>query len=207
MIFDTIYRAIFFYFLIMVIIRVLGKREVGELSIADLIVLLIIADIAVVSIENTKVPMYIYISAILTISIVQKIISFLSLKFNFVRFLVDGKPSMIMVNGKLNINEMKKQKYTVDDLISQTRDKDIASLHDISYAILETSGDLSVFKKGTKKPLPVIVSGEIVKENLAKYNRDESWINEQLNKKNLKLKDVYYADITKDTLSILKGFE
>lgn len=204
---DIVYRALFFYFLIMVIIRVLGKREVGELSISDLIVLLIIADIAVVSIENTDKPITLYMIAILTIAMVQKIISYLALKFNIVRFLVDGKPSPIIVEGKLNINEMVKQKYTVDDLITQTRDKGISSLHEINYAILETSGELSVFKKGTKKPLPVIVSGQIVKENLSLNKIDEDWVNNELKKRKKKIKDVYYADIIDNKLSILDSFK
>lgn len=207
MLFDIVYRSLFFYFLIMVIIRILGKREVGELSIADLIVLLIIADISVVSIENTDRPIGLYVTAILTLSVTQKIISYLALKFNIVRFLVDGKPSPIMTNGKLNIKEMVKQKYTVDDLVTQSRDKGIASLHDIDFAILETSGELSVFKKGETKPLPIIISGKIVVENLPLCEIDESWVMRELKRKEVNLKDVYYADIIDKKLSILDSFE
>ncbi|QVK20319.1 DUF421 domain-containing protein [Mycoplasmatota bacterium] len=200
---EIILRTIFFYLLIVFTVRLLGKREVGELSIADLIVLLIIADIAVISIENVDQPVYLYVVAIFTVALSQKILSFLALKNNKIRFLVDGKPSLIIRDGKLNIKEMQKQKYTVDDLVSQTREKGIASLHDVDYAILETSGELSVFLKGTLKPLPVIISGEIVEENLEFLNKSEEWLKNQVYKNDINLSDIYYASIVDEKLIIL----
>lgn len=205
MILQILLRTVFFYLLIILMLRLLGKREVGELSVVDLIVLLIIADIAVIALENLDKPSYLYIIAIITIAATQKILAFISLKSNFARLLIDGKRSIIIQEGKLNIKEMKSQRYSIDDLLSQTREKGVASLHEIEFAILETSGDLSIFLKKDANPLPIIISGEIVKDNLPILKKTEEWVNLQLKEKNKQIKDVYYANIVNDKLCILNS--
>ena len=121
---------------------------------------------------------------------------------------MDGKESLIINKGILNIKEMIKQRYTLDDLLTQLRDKDIRSIEEVDYAILETGGKLSVFKKEDKNssifPLPIIVDGEIEKENLRYINKDEKWLYKVLNEKNTSLKNVFYSFLKDKELFIIK---
>ncbi len=199
----TVLRAIMFYIIILLTLRVLGKREIGELNLVDLIVTLMISDIAVVCIEDLEKPAYIYIGAIFGIAGFQILFSYISLKSNWFRKLTEGSESIIMYEGKLNIKEMRKQKYTVDDLLSQCREKGIYSLSKVKYAILETSGDISIFTTEQPSPFPLIISGKIVEKNLAFNNVTKEWLRGKLEEKEMELKKVFYADIINNELNIL----
>ena len=161
-------KTLFFYFLIMVIYRIMGKREVGELSIMDLIVSIFIAEIAAISIDNYKQNMFLSVVPIVALVIIQVVISRISLKNSTIRSILDGDPSVIIERGKVNFKEMLQQRYNLDDLLVQLRSRGIKSIEEVDYAILETSGKLSVFKKDDDKnrtyPLPVIIDGKVQKD-------------------------------------------
>lgn len=189
-----ILKTIIFFVLLIIIIRFLGKREVGELSVFDLVVLLMIADIATLGIQDDWKEVLLSIVALIVILVLQKVIAIISLHSPKFRKLIDCEPSIIIFKGKLNLQEMRKQSYTVDDLITQTREKGIMDLNTIQLAILEPSGELSVFTKADNQKiiLPVVVSGEIVKMSLDFLKIKEDKIYQYLKKNNANIKDINY---------------
>ena len=208
MLFRVFYRTIFFYILVVIAYKIMGKREVGELSVFDFIVSMLISQLIAVSIENYKDSIFFVIIPLITLVFFQVIIARLSLKSNKFRDLIDGKESVIINNGKLNFNEMVKQKYNLNDLLLQLRDKQIRAIEEVDYAILENNGKLSVFKKDDKDkktfPLPLILDGVIEEKNLNFINKNRKWLIDVLNKKNINQKDVFYAFYRKDDIYIIK---
>lgn len=201
----TIFRTLFFYFFIVFVYRVMGKREVGQLGIIDLIVSVLIAELVAISLENSDKSIFLVIIPIFLLVGCQIGMSFLSLKQKSVRDIFDGKPSIIINNGKLNIKEMIKQRYNMDDLLSQLREEKYKSISEVGYAILETSGKLSVFKKEKKKdmvfPLPLIIEGEIDFEALSMLNKDYEWLKKNIS---VDIKDVFYGFYKNESIYIIK---
>ena len=200
-------KTLFFYFLIMVIYRIMGKREVGELSIMDLIVSIFIAEIAAISIDNYKQNMFLSIVPIIALVVIQVVISRVSLKSSTIRSVLDGDPSVIIERGKINFKEMLQQRYNLDDLLVQLRGRGIKSTEEVDYAILETSGKLSVFKKNEDKnrtyPLPVIIDGKVQKDVLYQIGKDTTWLNKALRQENYQLEDVFYGFYQKNRLFLI----
>ncbi|OEF96339.1 DUF421 domain-containing protein [Desulfuribacillus alkaliarsenatis] len=147
--FVSVYRTFFIYFFILIIMRVMGKREVAKLSIFDLVVFIMIAELAAVGIEDTDKQLLGIIIPITMVMLLQMLLSYISMKKENVRNLIDGEPSLIIQNGKINDAEMKKQRYDVNDLIMQLHEKQIKNVAEVEYAILEPSGKLTVFPKET----------------------------------------------------------
>ena len=195
----TFFRAIVLYIIVLIVMRLMGKREIGQLSLFDLIILLSIADIMIIGIENYELNYWYVILPIVLLSFLQKLIAFVILKSKKLRNVFDGNESVIIYKGKINIQEMKKLCYNFDDLLSQLRQKDIRSIEEVEYAILENSGRLSVFKYSDNScfPLPIIISGEVEETNLKLIDKDINWVNSELKKKNVIVKDVncaFYED-------------
>lgn len=202
----VLFRTLLFYVIITVVYRFMGKREVGELSIMDLIVSILIAELAAISIDKYKSNLLITIIPICVLVLVQIVIAKISLKSPNVREKIEGVPSVIVNRGKINFKEMLKQRYNLDDLLTQLREKSIRSIDEVDYAILETSGKLSVFEKGNNKnyPLPVILDGEIDYETLAQIKKDEQWLDKVLKERNLVLDNVFYAFYKDKNLFIIE---
>ena len=189
---SIILRTIFMYFFIILVYRIMGKKEVGQLSIVDLIVSILIAELVAIAIEN-KNTILIAIIPISVLVIVQILMSYISLKSVKFRYLIDGKPTIIIKNGKLNFTEMSKIRYSLDDLITQLRLQGIKSIERIKYAILENNGSLSVFLDDSTYPMPIILDGVIDYKVLKEINKDYKWLNNILKNKQLELKNVFYA--------------
>jgi len=203
-------RTIFFYFLIFIVYRIMGKREVGQLGIIDLIVSILIAELVVISIENYDNNIMFSIIPILTLLVLQVTLAFMSLKLPKLRIFLDGNPSVIIKEGKINYKEMIKQKYNLDDLMVQIREKGNRSIEEIEYAILENNGTLSIFtknKKTTPLPLPVILDSHIQTDTLKQLNKSKEWIYKVLKKKNIKLEEVFYAFYKDNNIFIIKKDE
>ena len=204
----VLFRTLFFYILILLIYRFMGKREIGQLGIIDLIVSILIAQFASISIEQREEPLLIFVFPTLLLLFIQMLMSFISLKSNKVRNLFDGTPSIIINNGIINYKEMVKQRYNMEDLLTQLREKGIRSIEEVDYAILETSGNLSVFKKDSlfcgEYPLPVILDGKIDYDTLKQIKKSDSWIRDFLKSKSLSLEDVFYGFYRNDILFIIK---
>ena len=202
-----LFRTIILYFLIAIIIRFLGKREVGQLAIFDLIILLIIANISSIVIENEDISLLSIVFVLIFLALLQKFISFISLKLSFLRNFFDGSDSIIVFNGKINVKEMKKNLYSIDDLILQMRQNKIINVNEIKIAILETNGRLSIFKKNETFELPVIISGKIQKKYLKYLNLEEKDIFNYLKKYNYKLKDILYLSYDLKNFSLLESLK
>lgn len=204
----VLWKTLFFYFLIMIIYRIMGKREVGELSIMDLIVSIFIAELAAISIDNYKESIFLSVIPIVVLVVIQLVISRISLKSSMMRNILDGNPSVIIDRGKVNFKEMLKQRYNLDDLLVQLRSGGIKSIEEVDYAILETSGKLSVFKRSDDKsrsyPLPIIIDGKIQKDVLFQIGKDSMWLMEALNKEGYLLEDVFYGFYQRKRLFLIR---
>ena len=205
--FTIFFRTFLFYLLINLFYRIMGKREVGELSIMDLIVSMFIAEVAAISIENYKESIMLSLIPISVLVILQMLFSFITLKNNKIRETLEGKPSVIIKEGKVNFREMLKQRYNLDDLLIQLREKSIKSIADVDYAILETSGKLSVFPKNKLDkdfPLAVILDGMIEEDTLKELNKTNAWLEKELVKQNLRLENIFYAFYKNKQLYIIE---
>ena len=191
------------YFFIIFVYRLMGKKEVGQLSIVDLIVSILIAELIALSIQTEK-SIFISIVPILVLVGVQILISFITLKSSKIRYVLDGKPTVIINDGKIDIREMSKLRYSLDDLLIQLRLQGINSIDEVKYAILENNGELSILDD---YPLPLILDCVFDYSILKNIKKDIDWLNKILNKKNIKLEDVFYASYTKDKVFIIKKSE
>ena len=167
MLLNVILKSILVYFIVLILLKFMGKREIGQVSLFDFAIILIISDVLVFSIEEKTNNFWHYFICGLLLTIIQRFISFLLLKSRKIRVKFDGEESIIIYDGKLNVEEMKKQRYNMDDLILQLRLSNVSSLKEVKYLILENNGRISVFKyeDQPKNPFPLIVSGKIEYKN------------------------------------------
>ena len=204
----VLFRTFFFYIFITLMYRFMGKREVGQLGIVDLIVSILIAEFAAVSIEQKEEPLMMFVLPIILLLIIQVLMSYISLKSNKIRNLFDGNPSVVINGGRINFKEMVKQRYNMEDLLTQLREKGIRSLEEVDFAILESSGNLSVFKKDSKLlgeyPLPVILDGKIDYDTLRQIDINEEWIIKYLVKYKIGINDVFYGFYRDRNLFLIK---
>ncbi len=201
-----IFRTFLYYFLFLLLFRVMGKREIGELGVNDLLVSVLFAQFATLAIEKYTEPLIVTLIPVLIIVFLQILMSFLSLKSVRFRILVDSRPSIIIRDGKINFKEMEKQRYNLEDLLTQVRDKGIKSLDEVEYAILENNGKLSTFTYDDKNtyPLPLILDGKIEYETLVNINKTKDWLMNVLDKEKTKLEDVFYAFYKNNRCYIIK---
>lgn len=197
-IYSILFRTVFFYFFIILAYRIMGKREVGQLGIIDLIISILIAELVAISIENVQDSIFFTIIPIIVLVILELLLAWISLKSRTFRNIFGGKPTPIIINGKVNYKQMVKQRYSLDDLLLHLRQKSIKSIDNVEYAFLEPNGKLSVFeynflKLKTKYPMPLIVDGRIQKKALPYLKKDEEWLINQLTNKSLTVEDVFYA--------------
>jgi len=201
---SIILKTLILYFFIMFVYRIMGKKEVGQLSIVDLIVTILIAELAAISIENADASILVSIVPIVVLVLIQVILSYTSLKSKKFRHLIDGKPTVIIKNGKIVFSEMIKLRYSLDDLILQLREQGVSSIEDVKYAILENNGNLSVFNKESSYPLPIILDGVIDYDVLENINKSTKWLYRILKEKNVDVEQVFYAFYTKGNTFIIK---
>ncbi|CAH2461642.1 MULTISPECIES: DUF421 domain-containing protein [Bacillus] len=190
-------RTMLLYTIILIIFRLMGKREIGELSVLDLVVFIMLGEMAVVAIENTDKSLWHQLVPMIFLMCIQIILSVISLKFQRFRHLIEGEPAILVNAGKIDEKKMRKQRYNIDDLLMQLREQGIGDVRDVEYAILEPSGKLSVFQKQKSKKskndtpiftLPLIIDGEIQYNHLQMIEHTNEWLVEKLN--NLGYKDV-----------------
>ena len=201
---DMILKTFFLYFFIMFMYRIMGKKEVGELGLIDLIVSVLIAELAAISIEETNRSIFMSVVPIIVLVFCEVTLSFISMKSEKLRNFFDGKPSVIIKKGKINFSLMTKIRYTLDDLISQLRQQGIKSIEEVDYAILENSGDLSIFQNTKEYPMPIILDGVIDETVIQEIGKDRAWILRLLKQENLPLEDVFYAFYTQKKTFIIK---
>lgn len=205
-------RAILLYILIIFCMRFMGKRQIGELQPGELVITMMISNMAILPIEDTNIPMLAGAVPILILVCFEIILSVFTLRWKKLRKFISGSPVVIIENGVLKQQELKKLRFSIDDLMEGLRSKDIFDVSEVLYALVETNGKISVVKKGASQtitanmlnlqvqeetpPTIVISDGILVKENIKKYHIDPNWINEILKKKHLSQKDVFIMTTT-----------
>ena len=206
---SVIYRTLFFYFFVTLAYRIMGKREVGQLGVIDLIVSILIAELVAISIENITDPIILTVVPITILVLLEILLGFMAVKSSRFRTIMDGKPSLIIVNGKVNYHEMVKQRYTLDDLLISLREKEIKDIEEVEYAFLEPNGKLSIFKYNPFKlkgsyPMPIILDGVIQKKTLKIIKINKEFIDNELIKKKLIVNDIFYAFYKNKKIYIIK---
>lgn len=194
----TVLRTLFFYFFVTFAYRIMGKREVGQLGIVDLIVSILIAELVAISIENVDKSIMLTIAPISLLVVIEVALAYLSTKSRWFRQVFTSKPSVIINHGVINYKEMIKQRYSLDDLLVSLRQASIKSIEDVEYAFLESNGKLSIFKYNLFKtdsayPAPIIVDGIIQENTLKNIRKNKIWIKLYLRKQNINLEDIFYA--------------
>lgn len=206
---QTVFRTIFFYFFVMLAYRIMGKREVGQLGIIDLIVSILIAELVAISIENYNDSMLYTILPIGALVLMEIGLGMLSLKSRWVNKLLGGKPTIIIENGKIIYKNLVSQRYGIDDLLLELRKASITSIEEVEYAFLETNGNLSIFpykplKIKSPLPLPIVVEGTIQYENLHYIGKDKEWLDKLLDRYNISLEEVFYAIYKKKYVYVIR---
>lgn len=208
-----IFRTFIGYFILIVLMRIMGKREIGELGVFDAIILMSLGNMTILGIENYDQNYLYWIIPIIILTIIQKIISFITLKFQKTRKIFDGSESLIIYHGKIVIPEMRKNQYNLDDLFTQLRLSEIRSITEVEYAFLESNGKLSAFtfdegKKTNIYPLPLVLSGSIQTKNLKILKKGEDWLLSELKKITDKdVKDLYCVMYENNKLNIIKTID
>jgi len=181
-----IFRTCFIYVFILIIFRLMGKREVGELSVIDLVVSILMAEVAAFALDDFENPLMNAILPIIMLFFIQIGSAYLSLKNKKFRDLVDGDPVLLIKDGVILEKEMRKQRYNLDDLCQQLRENGTASVTEVAYAYLEPSGNLSVYEKDEKAFVyPLIIDGDIQERHLKLLHKDAEWLMSELTKNNI----------------------
>lgn len=200
------FRTVFLYFVILIIFRLMGKREVGELSMIDLVIFVLIAEVAAFAIDDPQRKLFESVLPMIMLLVIQVVLSYITLKNKKIRDLIDGDPVTIIRDGVIMESEMRKQRYNLNDLFQQLREQQVGSVKQVSYAFLEPSGNLSVFVKDEDPPtLPLIIDGEIQERHLKLMQRTEEWLMEKLLEQNITdITEIFYCCFEKNELHIQK---
>lgn len=189
-------RTAILYIFVVLTMRVMGKRQIGQLEPFELVIAILIADLAAVPMEDKDIPLLHGILPIFLLLFFQVFFSYLSLKSIRFRRLFDGTPDILIRNGRIDEEAMYQSRYTLEELLGQLRTKGYVNPSDIEYAVLETNGDVSVIPKSQKRPVnpsdlgiptayeglptPLILDGHLVKENLRSVGLSVSWLKKEL---------------------------
>lgn len=207
--FITVFRTLFFYFFVTIGYRIMGKREVGQLGVIDLIVSILIAELVAISIENINDSILLTICPIAILVGIEILFAYLSMKSRIFRTFFGGKTSLIINKGKINYKEMVKQRYNLDDLLLSLRQASIKSIDEVEYAFLESNGKLSIFKYNFLKtpssyPIALIIDGVVQEATLKNIHRSKWWLNKYLKDQNTTLPNVFYAFYKNKKVYIIK---
>lgn len=188
-------RTILLYFIVLFVFRLMGKREVGELSLLDFAVYVLIAEVASLAIDNLDQPLLLHIVPIILLFIIQYLNALFILKNKKMRDAIDGDPTIIIRDGVIVEAEMRNQRYNLDDLFQQLREQGISSVQNVAYAFLEQSGKLSVFQKDTEPfILPLVVDGYVDEKHLMFIGKERKWLEDMLRDEGIyTTDDVFYC--------------
>jgi uncharacterized membrane protein YcaP (DUF421 family) len=206
---NTFFRALLVYIFVVIGMRIMGKRQVGELQPFELVITLMIAEVASVPMQSGGIPLINGLVPIFALLLAQVLLAYITLKSGRARTIICGTPSIVIQNGKIVQKELARLRFNVNDLLEQLRTNNIVNVSDVEYAILETNGQLTVIPRAQKKPvtpedlkisaryegLPynLIMDGHIQHKNLTKAGLDINWLMQQLQINGLKPRDVFYA--------------
>lgn len=207
----TFIRAIILYIVVLVVMRLMGKREIGQLQPFELAISIMIADLASVPMSELGIPLTNGIVPILALLVIYMIISILNMKSVNFRKIMSGKPAILIYRGRIDEKALRKESITINELQERLRVDNIFNLGDVEYAILETNGELTVIQKPEKRtltpqdlninpeyegiPYDLVVEGKIMYENLKTLGKDEKWLEKQLKKFDATTKNTLVATI------------
>jgi uncharacterized membrane protein YcaP (DUF421 family) len=199
------------YLALIVSVRLMGKRQVGQMEPSEFVVTMLVANLASIPMQDGGIPLYSGIVPILTVLALELILSGLVLRSIPLRRLLCGKPVILIENGRILQNNLRRTRITLDELTSQLREKDVLEPGEVQYAILETNGNISVFPYPAQQPatakdagiiakrryLPVTVVGDgyLYRENLALAGKDEAWLNKILKEKDADLASTWLLTV------------
>lgn len=200
--FTVLIRTIILYFLVIAAMRLMGKKQIGQLEPFELAITIMISELAALPMQDTRIPIIHGVIPIITLVLLQTILAILQLKSEFLRKIINGTPSILIKNGEIDINELKYQRFNINDLMEELRLQGYYNISDIEYAILETSGQLSIIPKTsltppTKEdlniktsqdslPITLILDGKINHKNLKSLGKNANWLEKNLNKNGIK---------------------
>ena len=198
------FRTLILYFAVIISLRIMGKRQLGELQPSELVVAIMISDLASVPMQDIDIPILTGIIPVLTLIMAEVLLSYLALKFKWARKVITGEPSIVIYNGRIIESELRKLRFNLDDLISELRFNGSADIRDVEVAIVETSGKLSIIPKqntsgGENFPFMVISDGSINEDEVKRSGRTLEYIKKELKKQGIKsVKQVFIASISDD---------
>lgn len=200
-------RALILYIIVLIAIRLMGKREIGQLQPFELVVTIMIADLASVPMQDIGIPLLHGVIPILALLVGQLILSMINIKSGVARRIISGKPTVLISNGKIIEKKLKAQKYTMDGLLEQLRVSGYTNIADVEYAILETSGEISIIPKteslpATKKDMniktekagyfrPVVIDGSYIEGNIEDLKISKEQVDDILKNNKLSLEDTF----------------
>ncbi|MBR3753043.1 MAG: DUF421 domain-containing protein [Ruminiclostridium sp.] len=208
----AVIRTVILYLIIVIGIRLMGKRQIGQLEPSEFVLSLLIADLAAVPMQDFGIPIIMGVIPIVTLLCLSTILSVLTVRSIRLRALLCSRPSIVVQDGKILDREMVKNRFTVDELMEELRGAGVTDLNSVKYAVLETTGRISVITKKEEQPptaaelgipvvdtgLPVIVvsDGRILSENMRVRNLTEVWLQEQLAARGIeKIEDVFLMTV------------
>jgi hypothetical protein len=207
----TFFRAILLYIIVLIVMRLMGKREIGQLQPFELAISIMIADLASIPMTDTGVPISNGIIPILGLLVMHLVISVVNLKSIKAREIICGKPRILIYRGRIDEKALKKERFTINELEERLRGNNVVNLGDVEYAILETSGNITVIQKPEKRnTIPedfnivpdyegisydLVVDGKIMDENLRKLGKNYQWLKKQVEKFNIRPEEALVVTI------------
>ena len=207
----TFFRAVILYIFVLIVMRLMGKREIGQLQPFELAISIMIADLSTVPMADIGIPIFNGIIPILGLLLMHLIISILNLKSIKAREIICGKPRILIYRGKIDENALRKERFTINELQERLRGNNIVNISDVEYAILETSGQVTVIQKPEKRnTIPedfniypeyegitydLVVDGKIMQKNLNTLGKDYQWLEKELSKMNIKPEEALIATL------------
>ena len=204
-------RTVILYLLLIAVVRLMGKRQIGQMEPSEFVVTMLVANLASIPMQEEGIPLFAGMVPILTVLGVELVLSSLSLKSIWFRKILCGKPVILIENGNILQKNLRKTRITLDELTGHLREKDVLDLKSVQYAILETNGNLSVFPYPKEKPasakdagiqagkqsfpITVVSDGKLLQENLAKAKKDARWVRQVLRDNRAELKDTWLLTV------------
>ena len=192
------FRAIILYIIVLIVMRLMGKREIGQLQPFELVISIMIADLASTPMTDVGTPITNGIIPILGLLVMHLVISVINMKSIRGREIICGRPTILIYRGRIDEKALKKERFTINELEERIRGSNVYSLGDVEYAILETSGQVTVIQKPEKRtttpqdfnitpeyegiPYDLVVDGRVMEDNLKAIGKDLNWLNQQLKK-------------------------
>ena len=193
---SIVIRTVIIYVILSISLRIMGKRQLGELDVSELVSTLLISEIASIPIDDPDIPLMNAVIPILFILSVEILLSTIKNKSEKMKSLIEGKPQYIIYKGRVLQNVLDENRISVNEILSEMRAQGVGDISDVYYAAIEQNGALSILKKdGSKMAHAVIIDGDVIKGNLHASGYDDNWLNARLNESKIRQDDVFLMTI------------